>query len=192
MRAPHLFAAALGFVAVVSTATPASAEIAVDARAAVMSESASCSLGDIEIHYTGGGVERQRTYFTAADGRQLHRYDTRVYASSHEGVEYILSQTRNPPPAGTIVAVHVTIGASPPDAKTGEFMVAWRCDVKGNDAGGRNEVVYTCHGLFGTCLTDAKAVAAKVATNPPSTPKPDAPAAGPAKAVPSDMVRFTG
>jgi hypothetical protein len=126
-----------------------------------------------------------RTNFTAADGRELHRYDTRVYASDHEGVEYILSQTRTPPPPGTIVAVHVTIGASPLDAQTGEFIVADRCDAKANDAGGHNEVVYDCTGRFGTCQADAK----QVATNLPAPPTP---AEGAASGVPTAMVRFTG
>ena len=178
----RLAVGALAVVALLSVAPPARAEVVVEARAAALSSSASCSLGDIEITYKGGAVERQRTNFTTADGRELHRYDTRVYASNHEGLEYILSQTRTPPPPGSIVAVHVTIGTSPPDAKSGEFIVAYRCDAKANDAGGHNEVVYTCVGPFGTCLTTAKQVAEAAAV----------PTSGAASAVPAALVRFTG
>jgi hypothetical protein len=135
---------------------PAGATGTVDPQAATLSSSASCSQGDIEITYSATGVERQITHFTAADGRDLHRYDVAVYSPDHEEVEYILSQTRQPPPAGTIVAVHVTIGASPPDAATGEFFVAWRCDTLPNDQGGNNVLLDTCVGLYGDCPTNAK------------------------------------
>ena len=138
---------------------PAGAQAEVVARGAALSTSASCAQGDIEIEYAGSAIERQVTTFTAADGRELHRYDVDAYAATHDGTEYILSQTRQPPPPGTLVAVHVTIGSSPADAATAEFFVGYVCDSTPNDQGGVNEVVYTCVGVAGTCPTTAQQLA---------------------------------
>ena len=146
-------------VAVLVAPGPAGAQVQVVARGATLSTSASCAQGDIEIEYGGTGVDRQVTTFTAEDGRELHRYDVDAYAANHDGVEYILSQTRQPPAPGTLVAVHVTIGSSPADATTAEFFVGYTCDAAPNDQGGTNEVVYTCFGAAGTCPTTAQELA---------------------------------
>jgi hypothetical protein len=153
----------LAAVAVVALATltvpgPAGAQAQGVARGAAMSSSASCSQGDIEIEYSGSAVERQVTTFSAADGRVLHQYDVEAYAPNHDGTEYILSQTRQPPPAGTLVAVRVTIGSSPPGPGTAEFIVAYRCDAEPNDAGGSNQIVYVCAGAVGTCPISAQEI----------------------------------
>lgn len=151
--------AAVVLASMIVQAAPAGAATPVVPRGAALSKSASCFQGDIEITYAGQGVERQVTTFSVEDGRILQAYDVRAYAPNHDGVEYILSQTRNAPPAGTIVAVHVTIGTSPPDpASTGEFFVAYRCDSQPNSKGGNNVVVSSCVGLYGTCPKAAKDV----------------------------------
>ncbi len=129
---------------------PAGAQ-AVQARSAALSSSASCAQGDIEITYAGSDLEAQRTRFSAADGRDLHHYDVATYAPAHDGLEYILSQTPSPPAAGTVVAVHVTIGPAMPDASSGEFFVVYRCDTVPNAEGGSNVVLDTCVGAYGTC-----------------------------------------
>jgi hypothetical protein len=157
----RVWAAVITLVVVMTALWPAdqvSAATPVDARAAALSVSATCSLGDIEITYTGVGVERQITSFTSADRVEpLHLYDVHTYSPVHDGLEYILSQTRTPPPPGTIVAVYSTIGSSPPDpASTGEFFVAWRCDDQANSRGGNNVVIETCVGLYGSCPRSAR------------------------------------
>lgn len=136
-------------------AVPADAAGTVEARGAQLSATASCAQGDVEIEYTADGVERQLASFTAEGGATLHTYDVAVYSPTHNGVEYILSQTSSPPPPGTIVAVHVTIGSSPADAATGEFFLAYRCDSRTNEEGGDNELLYVCIGSYGTCETTA-------------------------------------
>ncbi len=138
----------------VAQATP------VQTRDIQLSASASCSQGDVEIFYAGQGLDRQTVRFSSEDGRDLHRFDVGVYAPVHDGREYILSQTRTPPPAGTVVAVYVTIGESPanPDT-TGEFFLAYRCDTQPSSAGGTNTVIETCVGLVGTCPQTAQSVA---------------------------------
>jgi hypothetical protein len=171
---------------------PAGAEVSVVPRGASMSTSASCSQGDIELDYSATGAERQLTNFTAEDGRDLHRYDVRVYSPDHENVEFILSQTAAPPAAGSIVAVHVTIGASPPDAQTAEFIVAYRCDTAPNDAGGNNEVVSVCTGMFGSCPTTAKQVVdgVPVATSSPAAPTEAAAPEGTLSRTGANMARY--
>jgi hypothetical protein len=102
----------------------------------------------------------------------LHQYDVEAYAPNHDGTEYILSQTRRPPPPGTLVAVRVTIGTSPPGPGTAEFIVAYRCDATPNDAGGANQVVYVCVGAVGTCpiaARDISQAATPVVANPSFT-----------------------
>lgn len=141
--------------AIPAQALPAQAAGTVDARGVQLSTSASCAQGDVEIEYTASGVDRQLTSFTAQGGAALHTYDVAVYSSTHDGVEYILSQTKSPPPPGTIVAVHVTIGRSPADAASGEFFLAYRCDARTNAEGGHNEVLDVCAGPYGTCPTSA-------------------------------------
>lgn len=169
--------------------TTAGAAGTVNPQDVALSESASCRQGDIELIYTASGVDRQITDFTAADGTTLDHYDVAVYSSNHTDREYILSQTKQPPPAGTIVAVRVTIGASPPDAATGEFLVAYRCDSVPNEQGGHNEVVATCVGLYGTCTRTAQQVAAQLGASTTTTaPTAPAPTAVAVPAVP----RFTG
>ena len=69
--------------------------------------SASCSQGDIEI-ILGHGRRPPDPRFSAEEGRDLQKYDVRVYSTHHEDREYILSQTTQPPSAGPIIAVHVT------------------------------------------------------------------------------------
>jgi hypothetical protein len=181
-----LVAAALVAVLITTSVPPAGAEVTVVPRDASLSTSASCSQGDIELDYSATGAERQITDFTSADGRELHHYDVRVYSANHEKVEFILSQTRQPPPAGSIVAVHVTIGTSPPDAKSAEFIVAYRCDTTPNDAGGKNEVMSVCTGMYGTCPITAKQVVdgPPAATSDPPPPPLMAAAAPPSPAPP--------
>lgn len=149
--------AALALVAGAALAqTPAVGAAPIDAQAVTLSASASCRLGDVEVTYEGSGLERQVTTFTAEDGTVLDRYDVEAFASEHAGLEYILSQVDGvEPPAGTVVAVHVTIGASPPGPGTGEFFIAYRCDTRPNAEGGANEVLFTCTGDHGTCPTSA-------------------------------------
>jgi hypothetical protein len=89
-------------------APPAGVDATVTPHGAELRESASCSQGDIEIVYSATGVDRQITRFSAEDGRDLQKYDVRVYSTHHEDREYILSQTTQPPSAGPIIAVHVT------------------------------------------------------------------------------------
>lgn len=169
-RALTRFAVAAGIAVVVGLPAPAGAQSSIDPQGAALSASASCSQGDIEITYTASGVERQITDFTSADGRTLHHYDVRVYSSNHRDVEYILSQTDAPPAPGTLVAVHVTIGSSPPDASTGEFLVAYTCDATSNDEGGHNVVILTCAAMYGTCPKNAAEVAAQLSGTATTAP----------------------
>ncbi len=186
--------ATAAIVAVMATmAPPAGAEVSVVPHGASLSTSASCSQGDIEIDYSATGAERQITDFTAADGRALHHYDVRVYSANHQDVEFILSQTHTPPPPGTIVAVHVSIGTSPPDARSAEFIVAYRCDTRANDASGHNEVVSVCTGMFGACPTTAKLVVdgPQVATlTPPPPPPPPPVVATPLSRTGADVIGY--
>lgn len=129
----------------------------IEAQAVALSTSATCWLGDIEVTYAGSGLERQITTFTAEDGTVLDTYDVAAFAPEHQGREYILSQADGARPApGTIVAVHVTIGTSPPGPDTGEFFLAYRCDSRPNAQGGANQVLYSCTGSFGTCPTSVR------------------------------------
>lgn len=160
MRVEAMVATVLlvGLGAVSAPSPLAYAQGPVDAQSAALSVSASCSQGDIEVTYAGEGLERQWTRFTEESGTDLHSYDVNVYSPSHRGLEYILSQTDQPPPPGTVVAVHVSIGESPPNrATTGEFFVVYRCDTLPNDQGGNNVVLDTCVGPYGSCpLTAAE------------------------------------
>ena len=136
---------------------PPAGAATIDAQAIALSASATCWLGDVEVTYAGSGLERQVTTFTAEDGTTLDRFDVAAYAPEHQGLEYVLSQADSARPApGTIVAVHVTIGASPPGPDTGEFFLAYRCDTRPNAQGGANEVLFTCTGSHGTCPTTAR------------------------------------
>lgn len=129
----------------------------IEAQAVALSTSATCRLGDIEVTYAGSGLERQITTFTAEDGSVLDTYDVAAFAPQHQGLEYILSQADGAsPPSGTIVAVHVTIGTSPPGPDTGEFFLAYRCDTRPNAQGGANQVLFTCVGTYGTCPTSVQ------------------------------------
>jgi hypothetical protein len=175
-------AAAVALTTVLLLPAPARAASNVDSRAAVLSKTASCSTGDIDITYGGSGIERQTTTFTSAAGT-LHHYDVAAFADTYDGVEYILSQTKAPPADGTLLAVYTTIGQSPPDATTtDEFFVAYTCDSTRNMSGGSNVVVATCVGSYGTC---PKSVQEYLAANA-------APAAPPAAALPLVAPRFTG
>lgn len=153
--------AAVGIAATtVALAAPATAAPITPIKVA-LSKSATCTQGDIEITYDGTDVHRQVTTFSEQGGRNLHAYDVHTYAPNHSGLEYILSQTRQPPPPGTIVAVHVLIGETPPTVDTtAEFFIAYRCDPRRNDAGGQNVVVATCVGMVGACPKTAAEVAA--------------------------------
>lgn len=151
-----VLAAAVAAIALAFGGSPAHAQGPVDAQDAELSSSASCAQGDIEITYTGSGVERQITSFTAANGADLHTFDVKSYAPAHNGLEYVLSQTATPPAPGTVVAVHVIIGTSPAKpATSGEFFVVYRCDAMPNSEGGNNVVLDVCVGPYGTCPSTA-------------------------------------
>ena len=60
--------------------------------------------------------------------------------------------------------MHVTIGTSPPNAGSGEFFVAYRCDTRSNKDGGNNQVVSTCVGRFGACPRTAAGLQAQAPT----------------------------
>ena len=157
--------------AVLWTGAPASAQSTVDARSAALSSSATCTFGDIEITYTGTGVERQVTTFSEAGDVTHHYFDVWAYTHTHDGLEYILSQTEAPPPAGAVMAVHTTIGTSPPSAETtGEFIVVYQCDPLANAQGGNNVVLATCAGPYGTCFQTAEEYLASIGqgSNPPA------------------------
>lgn len=165
-------AAVAGFVVGLPGVAGASS---VDAQGVALSVSATCAQGDVEVTYSGTDIDRQMVEFTSVSGAVLDQYDVRAYSPEYQGTEYVLSQTATPPPTGTIVAVHVVLGTSPPSAGSGEFFIAYTCDANRNDRGGHNVVLQTCAGAYGTCPKTAAqafptATAAPVATPVTGTP----------------------
>lgn len=142
------------------------------AESVALSSSASCRYGDVEITYRATGAERQSVAFTSVEGAVLHDFETKAYASDYSGLEYILTEADEPPPAGTVVAVYASVGTTPADAATtAEFFVLYSCDPTKNSAGGANRVLWTCVGPYGTCpRTAEEAVATEDGPTGPSGP----------------------
>lgn len=157
---------------VVSTMTfvvPAGAAGPIVARGVALAGSASCGYGDIDITYDANGVDAQRVQFTAADGSTLHAFEDLAYDPNFHGTEHILSETKTPPPPGTVVAVNVLVGHLPPTAATtAHFFLLYRCDARSNDEGGTNAVLQTCVGDYGACPQTAKEALAAGPTSPPA------------------------
>ena len=163
---PHL-ARAAGRLAVLALAVAAPAVMAspaggqgagttVTAQGVALQPSASCRYGDIDVTYAAQGAQTQTAVFSAADGTVLHSFDTDAYDPDFTGTEHILTEADAPPPAGSVVAVYVAIGTTPPEAgTTGEFFILYQCDSERTDRGGTNTVLATCVGAYGTCPTSA-------------------------------------
>lgn len=128
----------------------------VTAQDVALQPSASCRFGDINVTYTATDAETQSATFSAADGTTLAAFDTAAFQADFTGTESILTEADAPPPAGTVVAVHVAIGTTPAEAATtGEFFILYQCDSERTDRGGTNTVLATCVGAYGSCPTTA-------------------------------------
>jgi hypothetical protein len=139
-------------------AGPAQAEASVDAQGVALARSASCAYGDVDITYQGAGIARQAVTFSAAGGTVLQDRTSDAFRPEFAGVEHVLAEAASAPAPGTVLAVHVVVGADPMTRDTAaEFTVVYRCDGAGNDAGGRNEVLWTCWGDLGACPANADA-----------------------------------
>ena len=197
LRSRQAVLALLVAVATVAVgAGPAGANPIIEAQGVALAGSASCSWGDIDATYAATAVTDASLSFTAADGTVLESYAGDAYQSDYVGTEVIISETYDPPPAGSVVAVYAWIGQDPPSASTtAEFFVLYRCDDVGNERGGANEVLETCFGDYGTCPQSAAEALAPatttttttaVATAPTTAPTvPVAPAATPVAARPT-------
>ncbi|MBI2705878.1 MAG: hypothetical protein HYX32_11405 [Actinobacteria bacterium] len=183
-------------------AAPASASPIVEANSVALDISATCERGNVNINYTtGGSIDRQTVNFTSGTGTVLDTFESDVYGPTYDGTEYILTKAGSQrgggqaqPPAGTILAVYVTLGAAPPVATNAEFFLLYRCDVARNDRGGQNTVLDTCVGDYGTCpKTAQEALAAGSTTTQPAaspTTQPASNVSAPAAVV--AVPRFTG
>lgn len=140
------------------TAGPARADASVEAKGVSLARSASCAYGDVDITYDGAGIERQAVTFSAAGGAVLQDRTSDAFRPEYAGVEHVLAEAASAPAPGTVLAVHVVVGAEPMTRDSAaEFTVIYRCDGTGNDRGGRNEVLWTCWGDLGACPTTADA-----------------------------------
>jgi hypothetical protein len=193
------------------TVAPASASSLVEAEAIALSQTATCSFGDVEITYSANGISRQAAMFTSENGDVLDEFETAAYQPDYDGTEFILTDAAanraglpNPPPVpddGTVLGVYVTLGNTPPTAANAEFFLLYRCDSVRNDRGGANEVLMTCVGDYGTCpQTAQEALTTPTTGGPPTstggpTPEPGAPTIGgparPATAT-AAVPKFTG
>ena len=144
------------------------------AQGVTLSGAASCGVGALDVTYEAGGEPRQIASFTATDGSVLARSTSDARRPDDDWVEHVVVAADEPPVAGTLVALHVTIGSDPPDADTAEFVVVYQCDRRSTDEGGLNTVLATCSGAYGTCPRDAQAAVAGDGTLQPATAPPDA------------------
>jgi len=155
-----LVGVAVAVVLALASATPAGAAGPVTATGVSLSTSASCANGDIEVTYDARGVERQNVQFTAEGGATLDQFEHAAFDPHLHGKEYILTDAANPPATGTVVAVHVTVGTTPPSAATtAEFFVLYRC----GGAGGSSTVLDSCFGDYGSCPATADEGLARLA-----------------------------
>lgn len=158
-----------------AVAAPALADTP-DAGSIELAPSASCRYGDVDITYAANGATRRRVTFTAADGTVLSEAEGASLGPDFSGTEHVLADATTDQPAGSLLAVHVTVGTTPPTTEsTAEFFVLYRCTPASNTRGGANTVVQECHGPFGTCPTTA---AGAVADPAPSTTAPSTTAPG--------------
>ena len=159
--------AVLGAAAVTSvlalSAGPAGGQGAttVTAQGVTLQPSASCRFGDVDVTYAAIGAQTQSATFSAADGTVLATLDGPAYLAGYTGTEHVLTEATTPPAPGSVVAVYVAIGTTPPEAATtAEFFVLYQCDQDKTSDGGTNTVLATCVGAFGTCpRTAAEALA---------------------------------
>ncbi len=138
--------------ALVGGAPPASAASAVTARGVALAPSASCTYGDVDVDYAETGSEVQVVQLSS-DAGVLDQFAVKAYRADYDGIEHILTQARPPIPApGTDLTVRITIGTNPPASDTtAEFVITYRCTAAGDEAGGANQVLFTCFGAYGTC-----------------------------------------
>ena len=158
-RAGRIAVLALALAAPAALAGPAGGQAtgtAVTAQGVALQPSASCRFGDVDVTYTAQGAQTQTATFSAVDGATLATFDTDAYQPDFVGTEHILTEADTPPAPGSVVAVYVAIGTTPPEAgTTGEFFVLYQCDSERSDKGGTNTVLATCVGPYGTCPTTA-------------------------------------
>jgi hypothetical protein len=142
--------------------TPAGAAVPIEAQGVALAPTATCGYGDVDITYDASAVEQQIVSFTTAGGQVLQDRTTQAYKPAYQGTEHILASANPAPAPGTVLAVHVVVGASPRSGSTAaEFTVAYRCDGTANQLGGHNQVLWTCFGDAGACPATAdEAVAA--------------------------------
>jgi hypothetical protein len=169
--------------------TPAGAAVPIDAQGVALAPTATCTYGDIDITYAARAVDQQTVTFTVAGGAVLQDRTSKAYKPDYQGTEHILATGSGaPPPAGTVLAVHVVVGAAPFSASTAvEFIVAYRCDGTANQLGGHNQVVWTCFGDLGACPTtadQAQAAAAVPGAVPGAASPPASAYAAPPPATP--------
>ena len=154
-------AAVVGLGSWVAGAPGAGAAEQATATGVSLSPTASCAWGDVDIAYTATGAEHRTVAFTAADGTVLRQFEGKTFDPNYQGPEHVLSETKTPPPAGTVVAVRVTVGSAPPTAATSaEFFVLYRCDGRTTKEGGTNTILQTCTGDVGACPASAAAATA--------------------------------
>ncbi len=162
-------------------AAPAGAAPAIEAQGVALAPSATCAYGDVDITYAAQDAQQQAVTFSTTGGAVLAQRTTNAYKRTFTGTEHVLTHATTPPAAGTVVAVHVVVGAPPlSGANAAELTIAYRCDPNRNDQGGKNTVVWTCWGDVGACPATADE-ALVVAQTPGAVPG----AASPALAVAS-------
>lgn len=129
----------------------------VTAQGVTLSGMASCRVGAVELTYEADDPPVVAASFTSAHGELLDRSRDDGHRPDDDWVEHVRTVADEPPAAGTLVAVHVTVGtARPDDETTDEFFVLYQCDDRATDAGGANTVLATCVGDYGTCPLDAQ------------------------------------